>query len=105
MTKEQTPAAGHNTGGIAADRLRSIVERWERIEEEKKALTSDQKDIMTEARSAGFDVAVIRAVIRERKLEAAEREEREHLLDLYKQALGMLADLPLGAVAVERAGR
>lgn len=76
-------------GGIAADRLRSIIERTERLEEEKKALSSDIKDIMAEAKSAGFDVKVIRQVIRIRKQEPAEVEEQETLMDLYRRALGM----------------
>lgn len=76
-------------GGIAADRLRSIIERVERLEEEKKALSSDVKDIMAEAKSAGFDVKVIRQVIRIRKQEPAEVEEQETLLDLYRHAMGM----------------
>lgn len=76
-------------GGIAADRLRSIIERVERLEEEKKALSSDIKDIMAEAKSAGFDVKVIRQVIRIRKQEPAEVEEQETLLDLYRHAMGM----------------
>lgn len=76
-------------GGIAAERLRSIVERIERLEEEKKALSSDIKDIFTEAKSAGFEVKVIRQVLRIRKQEPAEVEETEALLDLYRRALGM----------------
>ena len=78
-----------NTGGIAADRLRSIIERVERLEEEKKALSSDIKDIFAEAKSAGFDVKVIRQIIRLRRLEPAEVEEQETLLDIYRRALGM----------------
>jgi uncharacterized protein (UPF0335 family) len=76
-------------GGIAADRLRSIIERIERLEEEKKALSSDIKDIFAEAKSAGFDVKVLRQVLRIRKQEPAEVEETETLLDLYRRALGM----------------
>lgn len=76
-------------GGIAADRLRSIVERIERLEEERKALASDIKDIFAEAKSAGFDVKVLRQVLRLRRQEPAEVEEQETLLDLYKRALGM----------------
>ena len=78
-----------NTGGIAADRLRSIIERIERLEEERKALGSDIKDIFAEAKSAGFDVKVIRQVIRIRKQEPADVEEQETLLDVYRRALGM----------------
>ena len=77
------------TGGIAADRLRSLVERIERLEEERKALANDVKDVYAEAKSAGFDVKVLRQVIRLRKQEPAEVEEQETLLDLYKRALGM----------------
>jgi uncharacterized protein (UPF0335 family) len=78
-----------DVGGIAADRLRSIVERIERLEEERKALAGDIKDIFAEAKSAGFDVKVVRQIISIRKKEPAEVEEQETLLDLYRRALGM----------------
>ncbi len=77
------------SGGVAADRLRSIVERIERLEEERKALASDIKDIYSEAKSAGFDIKVLRQLIRIRKQEAAEVEEQETMLDIYRRALGM----------------
>lgn len=97
MTEDMT---GHNsnafanseaaaTGGIAADRLRSIIERVERLEEERKALAGDIKDIFSEAKSAGFDVKVMKQIIRIRKMEPAEVEEQETILDIYKKALGM----------------
>ncbi|MFT8484271.1 MAG: DUF2312 domain-containing protein [Gluconobacter cerinus] len=90
MTDDMT---GHNSdaavGGIAADRLRSIIERVERLEEERKALSGDIKDIFSEAKSAGFDVKVIKQIIRLRKQEPAEAEEQETLLDIYRRALGM----------------
>lgn len=76
-------------GGIAEDRLRSIVERIERLEEERKERAGDIKDIYAEAKSAGFDCPVIRALIRERRKEPAEVEEQQTLLDLYRRALGM----------------
>jgi uncharacterized protein (UPF0335 family) len=76
-------------GNIAADRLRSLIERIERLEEERKALGSDIKDIFAEAKSAGFDVKVIRQLIRIRKQEPADVEEQETLLDVYRRALGM----------------
>lgn len=76
-------------GGIAADRLRSIVERIERLEEERKALGGDIRDIYAEAKSAGFDVKVLRALISIRKKEPADVEEQETLLDVYRRALGM----------------
>lgn len=77
------------TGGIAADRLRSLIERIERLEEERKALGSDIKDIYSEAKSAGFDVKVLRQLISIRRKEPAEVEEQESLLDIYRRALGM----------------
>ena len=77
------------TGGIATDRLRSLVDRIERLEEERKALAGDIKDIYAEAKSAGFDVKVLRQLIRLRKQEPAEIEEQESLLDVYRRALGM----------------
>jgi uncharacterized protein (UPF0335 family) len=76
-------------GGIAADRLRSLIERIERLEEERKALGSDIKDIYAEAKSAGFDVKVLRKLISLRKVEAKEREEMDGLLEVYMHALGM----------------
>lgn len=90
------PDIGHNSGEDAdvwgkgaADRLRSLVERIERLDEEKKALSSDIKDIFAEARGAGFDVRVLRMLLRIRKQEPAEVEEQETLLDVYRRALGM----------------
>ena len=76
-------------GGIAADRLRSIVDRIERLEEERKALGGDIRDIYAEAKSAGFDVKVLRQLIRVRRQEPADVEEQETLLDVYRRALGM----------------
>lgn len=78
-----------SSDGIASDRLRSIVERIERLEEERKALSSDIKDIYTEAKSAGFDPKVLRQLIRIRAKDAEEVEEQETLLDVYRRALGM----------------
>lgn len=75
--------------GIAADRLRSLVERIERLEEERRATGADIKDIYAEARSSGFDVKVLRRLIQLRRQEAAEVEEQETLLDVYRRALGM----------------
>lgn len=77
------------SGGVAVDRLRSLVERIERLDEERRALGSDIKDIYTEAGSAGFDVPVLRQLIRVRRQEAADVEEQESLLDIYRRALGM----------------
>lgn len=76
-------------GGVAADRLRSIVERIERLEEERKALVSDIKDIYTEAHSAGFDKKVLRSIVQLRRQETEAVEEFEMLQDTYRRALGM----------------
>src|SRR3954453_6228046 len=76
-------------GGIAADRLRSIVERIERLEEERKALANDIKEIKLEARSAGFDIPTIIAILKLRAKDPAQVEEQETLLDVYRRALGM----------------
>jgi uncharacterized protein (UPF0335 family) len=89
MALDSTEKGDAAVGGIAADRLRSLIERIERLEEERKALGSDIKDIYAEAKSAGFDVAVIRQLIRIRKREPAQVEEEESLLDVYRRALGM----------------
>lgn len=80
---------GHNIADepLAADRLRSLVERIERLNEEKAALASDIKDIFAEAKSAGFVIKVIRQLIRIRQQEPAEVDEQETLLDVYRKAL------------------
>ena len=76
-------------GGIAADALRQCIERIERLEEEKKALSEDVRDIYVQAKSQGFDPKILRQIIRLRKLDRTEREEAEQLLDLYLTAIGM----------------
>ena len=77
-------------GGFAAGQLKSFVERIERLEEEKKTISDDIKDVYAEAKANGFDVKILRQVIRLRKQDADERSEQETLLDLYMAALGML---------------
>ena len=89
MALDSTEKSETEVGGIAGDRLRSLIERIERLEEERKALGSDIKDIFAEAKSAGFDVKVMRQLISMRKKEPAEVEEAETLLDLYRRAIGM----------------
>lgn len=83
MSEENNP----EVGGIAVDRLRSLIERIERLEEEKTALGSDIRDIFAEAKSAGFDAKIMRTIIKLRKMNAADRDEQEFLLDTYKKAL------------------
>ena len=82
---------GHNSGEavpVAADRLRSLVERIERMEEERRNIGNDIKDIYTEAKSAGFDTKVLRQVIRERRQDADELAEMELVKVTYQRALG-----------------
>lgn len=85
------PKSGHNSGpaGFAADELKTFVERIERLEEEKSTIQDDIKDVYAEAKGTGFDVKILREVIRIRRQDKAEREEREAVLDMYMQALGM----------------
>lgn len=78
-----------DVGGIASERLRTIIERIEQLEEEKAALAEDVREIFSEAKAAGFDVKILRQVIRLRKLDSSDRQEQEAILDLYKRALDM----------------
>ena len=79
-------------GGIAGDQLKSIIERIEKLEEEKAAIASDIKDVFAEAKGNGFDIKILRTIIRLRKKDAAEREEEETLLETYMRALDMQPD-------------
>ena len=76
-------------GPISADRLKSFVERIEKLEEERQALGGDLRDIYSEAKGVGYDVKTLRKLVALRKLDAADRAEQESLLDIYKHALGM----------------
>lgn len=78
-----------NTEGVSAERLQSVIERIENLEESKAAISRDIRDVYSEAKSNGFDVKILRQIVKLRKLDRAERDEAEHLLDLYKSALGM----------------
>ena len=75
--------------GVAEERLKSFIERIERLEEEKAALTADIREVYSEAKAAGFDTKIMRQVVRLRKLEAADRQEQEELLGIYKRAVGL----------------
>lgn len=101
----ETPAAGHNSGAtiVSREQLRSIIERVERLEAEKKELSDDIRDVFAEAKGNGFDVKALREVLRLRKQDKDERAEREAIVDTYLHALGMLADTPLGQAAIARA--
>ncbi|MER2535705.1 MAG: DUF2312 domain-containing protein [Rhizobiaceae bacterium] len=74
---------------VAAGELRQLIERIERLEEDKQAIADDIKDVMAEAKGRGYDTKAIRAIVRLRKKDANERQEEEAILDLYKAALGM----------------
>lgn len=74
---------------ISAEQLRLLIERIERLEEEKKGLADDIKDVYSEAKSTGFDTKTMRTIIRLRKMEKHHRDEADHLLQTYKDALGM----------------
>jgi uncharacterized protein (UPF0335 family) len=85
----KAPAEGQATR-FAAGQLRAIIERIEHMEEEKKTITDDIRDIYAEAKGNGFDVKALRTVVRMRKQDASERAEQETILETYMQALGMI---------------
>ena len=76
-----------DVGGVAGERLRSFVERIERLEEEKVALSADIREVYAEAKGAGFDIKVMRQLIRLRKMDKDDRSEMEAILDVYERAL------------------
>jgi len=76
-------------GGVAGDHLRSFIERIERLEEEKKALADDIRDVYAEAKGTGFDVKVMRQIVKIRKMDKDDLDEQEALLETYMRALGM----------------
>jgi uncharacterized protein (UPF0335 family) len=76
-------------GGIAGKRLRTFIERIERLEEEKAALAADIREVYAEAKSDGFDAKTMRQVVKLRRMDSSDRQEQEALLDLYKAALGL----------------
>ena len=81
-------SANAASGGVAAERLRSFLERIERLEEEKQTIMGDMKEVYAEAKGEGYDTKIMRQIIRLRKMDRAERQEQEALLDLYLSALG-----------------
>lgn len=84
---------GHNSGGkdsaASDDRLRLLVERIERLEEEKKGTADDIRDVYSEAKAVGYDTKILRQIVRLRKMKPDDRSEQEMILDTYKAALGM----------------
>ena len=77
------------TGGVAGEHLKSFIERIEHLEEEKKALADDIRDVYAEAKGNGFDVKVMRQIVKIRKMDKADLDEQEALLETYMRALGM----------------
>jgi uncharacterized protein (UPF0335 family) len=100
---------GHNSkvqaSTVAGDRLKSFVERVERLEEERKAITSDIRDIYAEAKGVGYDVKTVRWVVQERRLDASDRAERDTLRDVYQHALDTAVGLVRGGLSLREAGR
>lgn len=84
------------------NQLATIVERIEKLEEEKSQIAADIKDVFAEAKNNGYDPKILKQVIALRKKDAGKRREEQEMLSIYMQALGMLADTPLGRAAIER---
>ncbi len=74
-------------GNVDAERLTSLIERVERLEEEKKAIADDVKDVYAEAKAVGYDTKIMKQIVKLRKMDASERDEMEFMLDVYKKAL------------------
>ncbi len=87
--RQQQETTANDTGGVSGQRLKAFIERIERLEEEKAALADDVKDIFAESKAVGFDVKIMRKVIRLRKMDKEKRQEEEQLLELYKSAIGL----------------
>ncbi len=83
-----TSSSAVATGGVAADRLRSFIERIERLEEDKQAIMADMKEVYAEAKGEGYDAKIMRQIVRIRKMDRVERQEQEAILELYLSALG-----------------
>lgn len=100
---------GHNSkaqaGPVHGERLKSFVERIERMEEERKAIGGDIRDIYAEAKGVGYDVKTIRWVVQERRMDSVDRAERDTLRDVYQHALDTAVDLVRGGLSLREAGR
>jgi len=90
-----------DVGGVAGAQLKSFIERIERLEEEKRALSEDIKEVYAEAKGTGFEPKIMRQLIKIRRMDQNEHDEQESLLDLYKRALGMLPEAGPSAAAAE----
>ena len=90
-----------DVGGVAVERLKSFIERIERLEEEKRALSGDIKEVYAEAKGTGFEPKIMRQIIKIRKMDKEEVDEEESLLDLYKRALGRMPEADMETRAAE----
>jgi len=90
-----------DVGGVAVERLKSFIERIERLEEEKRALSGDIREVYAEAKGTGFEPKIMRQIIKIRKMDKEEVDEAESLLDLYKRALGMMPEAAIETQAAE----
>ena len=90
-----------DVGGVAGEQLRSLIERIERLEEEKSALSGDIKEVYAEAKGNGFEPRIMRQIIKIRKMDKEEVDEEESLLDLYKRAPGMMPEADMETRAAE----
>ena len=90
-----------DVGGVAVEHLRSFIERIERLEEEKRALSGDIKEVYAEAKGTGLEPKIMRQIIKIRKMDKDEVDEEESLLDLYKRALGMIPEAAIQTQAAE----
>lgn len=93
---------GHNTGGIAGDVLKGFIERIERLEDERRSIGADLKEVYAEAKGNGFDTKIMRRLVRERRMDKDDLDEQETLIEVYRRALGMFVDTPLGEAAMSR---
>jgi uncharacterized protein (UPF0335 family) len=89
---------------LSNGQLKAIVDRIEKLEDDKSAIAGDIREVYAEAKANGFNTKILRKVIALRKKESAAREEEQAMLEVYMAALGMIADLPLGQAALEREG-
>ena len=90
-----------DVGGIAGAQLKSFIERVERLEDEKRALGEDIKEVYAEAKGNGFEPKIMRQIIKIRKMDKDDHDEQETLLDVYKRALNMVPGSGSGAEAAE----
>lgn len=102
QTEDEAPPADrkHNIAGIAADKLHSFIERIENLETDKAVIAADIKEVYAEAKGHGFDTKIIRILVKERRMDADDLAKQQDLIAIYKEALGIFVDTPLGAAAV-----